>query len=308
MAANSRTELKTAIAAHLPDSDRRKSSHWQHYTSDRALDAQGDIAGVWGFGTRVPRTAHRQMAHYLLQRLLLGPRNPVFQTSAYAAAMHYCRTQGRIADMDVLRHCFTLELLRLWHDRLGHPTRLCVIGDGQANFVTATLCADRYHKILSVNLADVLLNDLDLLLASRCLDEAELRLIETHADLEDFLQDPVARVGLICADQADLLSAAPIDLFVNIASFQEMTPEIVADYFRIISKSGAALYCCNREEKVLPGGESLIFNQYPWGTAQVLLDELCPWHQRFYATRPPFIRAYDGPTRHRLVTWKGTIG
>lgn len=307
MSAYSRTALRAAIAAHLPESDRRKSSHWQHYTSNRAIDAQGEVAGVWGFGTRVPDSFHRKAAHALLQRQLLGWKNPVFNSAAYRAARSYCNAQGRIVDMDVLRHCFTLELLGMWHNQLGRPTRICVIGDGQANFVTAGLYAERYQKIFSVNLADVLLNDLDLLLTCGRLTENELRLIEAPSDVLLFLQDPVARVGLICADQTELINAAQVELFVNIASFQEMTPEIVADYFDMIRDSGAALYCCNREEKVLPGGEALIFDQYPWGTAQILLDEHCPWHQRFYATRPPFFRPYDGPTRHRLATWKGTI-
>jgi hypothetical protein len=30
-------------------------------------------------------------------------------------------------------------------------------------------------------------------------------------------------------------------------------------------------------------------------------DELCPWHLKYYSTKPPFYHDYDGPIRHRLA-------
>lgn len=298
-----RSLLKSRLVAHLPASDLRKSSHWQYYTSGRVINPTGDVSGVLGFGTRVPRSIYRRLAHSALQRYLLGWNHPVFYSESFAAATRICALQGRLVDMDVLRHCFTIDLLRHWHERIGRPETLCVIGDGQANLVTATLHAGLYRKVISVNLADVLLNDLDLLLASEIVAEGEIQLIETPMDLDRVLTDPAIKLGLVCADQANLLRGAMIRLFVNISSFQEMTPAIVSEYFEIIRSNFASLYCCNRESKVLQGGESLVFAAYPWGNAKIMLDELCPWHQRFYASRPPFVRPYDGPTRHRFATW-----
>ena len=41
---------------------------------------------------------------------------------------------------------------------------------------------------------------------------------------------------------------------------------------------------------------------YPWREDdEVLVDELCPWHQVLCGKRPPFYRPYDGPVRHRLA-------
>ncbi len=61
-------------------------------------------------------------------------------------------------------------------------------------------------------------------------------------------------------------------------------------------------YCCNREEKKLPDGTVISFKKYPWKEHdEVLIDDLCPWHQEYYAFKPPFYRRYDGPIRHRLV-------
>jgi hypothetical protein len=82
-----------------------------------------------------------------------------------------------------------------------------------------------------------------------------------------------------------------------------MTPQIVADYFALIRANRAWHYNCNRLRKVLPAGEVLDFMSWDWHGAKVVLDELCPWHQRFYTYRPPLIRPYDGPVQHRLVTF-----
>ena len=34
---------------------------------------------------------------------------------------------------------------------------------------------------------------------------------------------------------------------------------------------------------------------------QVLLKENCPWHQKFYSMKPPFILKYDGNVKHCMV-------
>ncbi|MBI3608068.1 MAG: hypothetical protein HY207_08885 [Nitrospirae bacterium] len=71
----------------------------------------------------------------------------------------------------------------------------------------------------------------------------------------------------------------------------------------IASQRQLVFYCCNREEKTLPDGTVTCFAAYPWHEGdQILVDELCLWHQFYYVLRPLFFRPYDGPIRHRLVT------
>ncbi len=88
---------------------------------------------------------------------------------------------------------------------------------------------------------------------------------------------------------------------------QEMDPLVIAAYFddlrAIAAQREVVFYCCNRKEKTLPDGTVTRFSAYPWTPSdQILVDELCPWHQHYYALRPPFYRPYDGPIQHRLVT------
>jgi len=84
---------------------------------------------------------------------------------------------------------------------------------------------------------------------------------------------------------------------------QEMHPEIIQQYFEFMRQSSvdSFFYCLNREKKILPGGEVVCFDEYPWGEAEVLLDEYCPFYQYFPSNTPPFCREFDGPSRHRLV-------
>ena len=87
---------------------------------------------------------------------------------------------------------------------------------------------------------------------------------------------------------------------------QEMNISDIENYFedlRIISSRRELIfYCCNREEKKLQDGTVTRFSNYPWQKDdQIMVDELCPWHQQYYTVMPPFYRAYNGPIRHRLV-------
>jgi SAM-dependent methyltransferase len=113
------------------------------------------------------------------------------------------------------------------------------------------------------------------------------------------------------ADRLEDLHDQPFDLAVNIASMQEMTPEVVASYFSFLRRRLAPsnlFYCCNRERKVLPGGEVSALAHYPWREGdRTLIDAPCPWHQYFVTPGRkrlpvPFVRRYDGVHRHRLVT------
>lgn len=87
---------------------------------------------------------------------------------------------------------------------------------------------------------------------------------------------------------------------------QEMNPDPIAGYFddmrEVAKHQDSFFYCCNRIEKTFPDGTTVRFKEYPWSDSdQVIVDELCPWHQEFYSIKPPFYHPYDGPIQHRLI-------
>ena len=92
-----------------------------------------------------------------------------------------------------------------------------------------------------------------------------------------------------------------IELFINIAAFQEMTTNEISEYFEIIKNNKSKLYCCNREYKKLPGGEESYFDKYPFSNSKKIFWEDCPWKQKFYSLKPPFIHKYNGNSKHCLV-------
>ena len=126
------------------------------------------------------------------------------------------------------------------------------------------------------------------------------------------LNDNAVRVVLVQADNAGVIAGAPIGLAINICSMQEMDPAIISDYFNFIRRSGnnaTYFYCVNRIEKRLPDGTIVSFFKYPWDEKdKILVDELCPWQQKYYSLTPPFYRPYDGPIQHRLVLMNKKIG
>ena len=129
-------------------------------------------------------------------------------------------------------------------------------------------------------------------------------------DSVDFLYCPSERMN-------ELNEEWRFDIAVNVASMQEMAVETVAHYFTYLRshmRQRNLFYCCNREKKILPGGEVLEFYRYPWVSGdQYLLDEVCPWHRYFFArgqsdngpkllgVRVPFVNFYDGDHMHRLA-------
>ena len=108
-----------------------------------------------------------------------------------------------------------------------------------------------------------------------------------------------------------------IDITINIASMQEMNAPTVKAYFAFLRshlKSQNYFYCCNRREKVMPGGEISRFDDYPWDVAdRVAMDGPCPWHRYYFSHHPtknglkvfglraPFVNFFDGVIWHRLT-------
>ncbi|MCK9580475.1 MAG: putative sugar O-methyltransferase [Methanoregula sp.] len=176
----------------------------------------------------------------------------------------------------------------------------CVIGDGYGYFTSLLKFLDPELKIISVNLGRTLF--FDVLYTKKGLPDEETLLLTS----ENY-KNSLASLNFCEAERYELLCDQPVDLFINIASMQEMDPVIIRTYFNYMrqSRSGKVyFYCCNRERKVLPDGTVSEFSEYPWDDARILLDELCPWYQKFPTSIPPFWKPFDGPTRQRLVRLK----
>tara|TARA_X000001388_G_C2229183_1_gene122420 strand:- start:1948 stop:2625 length:678 start_codon:yes stop_codon:yes gene_type:complete len=178
---------------------------------------------------------------------------------------------------------------------------VCIIGDGYGFLTSFIHLIDPQTKIICINLGRTLF--FDVFYSSKNFSDTNTILLDCEKNKRDFLDN--ANIVFIEAENYKLLENLPIDLFINIASMQEMNPDIINNYFKFMRKSSSSscfFYCCNRQYKELPDGTEIVFANYPWAEKDIILfDELCPWYQKSPSLRPPFYHKYDGPIQHRLV-------
>jgi hypothetical protein len=116
----------------------------------------------------------------------------------------------------------------------------------------------------------------------------------------DFLYVPTEQIYKI--------GSARYDLFISIASMQEMNYSTIARYFDLMRHACAKdslFYCCNRVSKKLSGGELIEFLKYPWQKEdRYFVDEICGFYKYTFIARFPFIQRFNGLFMHRLVSLK----
>jgi hypothetical protein len=296
--------IRQSLVADLQESSKAKSSHWRFHTESSVLSSDFRISGINGFSNRTRRFPGSYALHKRNLKRLFPWAKRLVESTSFLEAKDICHTQRREVDSCVVRHVFTFELLEKYSQIT--PRIVCVIGDGQANFVSLALSKGFSKKLISVNLTEVLLSDLDLIERLNVVKAEEISVGKTINEVQGFLNDDSKKVLLISAHNAAALSNSGVNLFVNIASFQEMNQELIDNYFKIVESNNAYLYCCNRIEKQLYGGELNQFSNYPWGEAKILLDETCRWHQEFYSLRSLLLYKklpFDGEVWHRLVKY-----
>jgi hypothetical protein len=120
--------------------------------------------------------------------------------------------------------------------------------------------------------------------------ESQVCVVGNSTELQSAMCDPEVRLLLVSAQYLELLNDAHIDIFVNIASMQEMNLDIIDKYFSIIKSAKAYFYCLNRAEKKLPDGTVTRFEDYPWGenSSYLLRPEVCPFYIYALKLSPPF--------------------
>jgi hypothetical protein len=186
----------------------------------------------------------------------------------------------------------TLDFLEKFIPDLNEK-RVVIIGDGYGRLGTLIKAKFPKSKITYINLGRTLL--FDLVYSKKTFPNSVVHLVENKLNLS-------ADFNFIEAEKVNQMQVMG-DLFINIASMQEMNYSQIQEYFKIIKNQapGTMFYCCNRESKKLPDGSVIEFRNYPWGDLNSLLKEYCPWHQEFPMNRPPFKGKFDGPTLHSLV-------
>ena len=268
-------------------SNLNKSSYWKHYLNEK-IDYH-DVDKDLGFGS-FKKKNFKKILHFFFQKLIFD--NKLHSLDTYKKYKKSFDTYNRQIDVNTVRHIFTFDMLA----KHLNPKSICLIGDGKINGLTGANQIFPNAKIYSVNLSETLINDYLILLKSDLELKNSVSVINSEKN-----EESKTKLTLIPSQNKKYLLNKNIELFINIVSLQEMTINEVTNYFDIIKNNKSFFYCCNREEKILPGGEILKFNEYPWDNCEVILTEECSWHKKFYCFYFPYIKSYDGEIIHSIV-------
>lgn len=293
------------LARHMSEFDAGSSSHWRAMHRDIALE-DGKLKGAVGFGGyRARKPGLRSIAEWVLQipYRIIAARYSSFRKIDRDAAK-IAKRQGRVYDLDMLRQAISLSMLS---DRAGQAfdarRPLLVIGDGYGTMTSLLAMARPEIKIILINLTQTLIADLISMQSG--IPDIRFALVSDESSLELALNEPNLQVLALRADNWPLLLNLDISLAINIASMQEMRPDTIKQYFDVMrhgTTEGTIFYCCNRNEKILPGGELVRFSEYPWEQEdEIYFDEKCGWHSFYYDKSFPFYHSYDGEHVHRLA-------
>lgn len=304
------------------DSD-HVSSHWQSYShaSRVVIDSEANLQGLHGegFGAYQQERWLRRLADYL------------------CCAIHFLRAENKIEIVRLTRvalslakkipfghHYLSYDLFRQVHAlaTIGqhyHPHRddkftVLVIGDGFGFLSALTKAIYPSSSFVLVDIGRTLFFQclyLQVIYPTHAHMVVGSGIKDGHVPAVDFLYCP--------AEKLEELKECRYRLAMNVCSMQEMNKTEIERYFKYLwthAEGGAMFYCCNRESKVLPDGELVEFDGYPWlSTDRHLIDGHSSVYSFWFSTRRnrnkpkwrgltvpfPFLDGPDGPVRHRLT-------
>jgi len=273
------------------------SSHWDKFTkyqkvSLRKKTKTEDIKlSGFGFGDfkkiNIVNLIKNLPTYFYLKKKIFPICNSIYLNMAILNA----KRSKQLVSYDLGRMVLTLGLLTRYLPDLNYKT-IVIIGDGYGRMGTLIKGIFPEAKIIYINLGRTLI--FDLVFSKKCFPDSSIKIVDSTANAD-------AEFNFIEAEELSEIKVTG-DLFINVASMQEMNHEQINEYFEIIKKQrkGTYFYCCNRESKKLPDGKVIEFKNYPWDGLDVELLEYCPWHQEFPRNRPPFKGKFDGPTLHSI--------
>jgi len=270
------------------------SSHWQEVGGHRAaLTSEKKIKlSGWGFGS-FRENSLKIKVKYIIESILTDFLINKYRAkqSSLSAAKTVAKRNMRYFDFDCVKQALSLDLIESYISIEAIKT-VCIIGDGYGFFGSMLKLKYPHIKILSVNLGRTLLFD------SYYTNQVSTRFNTTYVTEESTGE---ADFYFLPAENYHLIEKFNIELFVNIASMQEMNNTVINNYFDLIKRNPASdkyFYCCNRVNKTLPDGEVTKIHHYPWSGFKILHKSTCPWYQKFPIGKPPFWRNFDGQIDH----------
>ena len=289
------------------------SSHWTDFSkySKVEADADGNILTIkgYGFGGSDDSRPAAKLIAATGNQLMLARLGYKGLSADMRKAKRFVNSMGLYFSQDAFRQACTRFFLTKEISKTGIEIKnILIIGDGFG--VLAALMSEQYPD------ANIFLIDLGVTLFFQAYYLGKKFPNKQHTLLSPKDQVKPGSGFYFCpAERLENFPMQQIDIAINIASMQEMNPDMISTYFSMLRERKTKLfYCCNRLEKILPDGTPARIFEFPWKKEDVfLVDEECPWHEffvgriggtnvKFLNLIPiPFLRKYDGVHWHRLA-------
>ncbi len=280
------------------------SSHWKIGGEKNLSLVNGfpNILGMGGFGDVIQASVFQSFKNLPIRTLIKKSEiTYVKDKTILRIAKNVCKKSNFIFRNDALKGCLVIQdiLKQLPELKNAKDKTICIIGDGYGLLGNFLKSLNPNLQIIFVNLGKQLIFDLATTIKTS--PKAQIKLVSNvdsckNAKENDFL--------FLEAENYQLIENLEIDLFINVVSFQEMNLEVIKNYFKHMRNSKASkkyFYCLNRDSKMLPDGQIIRFDEYPWENSVIMKDEIPKWCQNYFINRPPFVIDYDGLHRSRFI-------
>ena len=183
----------------------------------------------------------------------------------YKLLVFIAEKQNRYIDQAMTRHLSTIFTIKNYFGTINIPT--VIIGDGRTNMASLLYFIPFINsKIFLINLPEVNIYEIELM--SKLIDRKKIGIVNNET-CDIFLKrskslEDLPNISFVDTDVLDKFEWNSNALYINLASMQEMTKETKKSYFSWMRKNGGYFYQCNRVKKVLMGGESSAFVDYPF--------------------------------------------
>jgi hypothetical protein len=272
------------------------SSHWKYYLKESSISKTSDIYAIKSIGLAnfIPFNFVNSVKNSFLILQIIGlllkfKVKPNVILSVFKVSF----VQRKVFDFDLAKQALAINFLipRL-DSKLSH---IAIIGDGFANFGSIASMILPNSRISFINLGENLF--LDAIMMHKLHPNSKNHKLSSDLTRED------SRFNYI--EATNLSDINDVDLFINIASFGEMTQQTIIEYFIWMKKNAsksAYLYSCNRISKLHPDGSIYEHSWLPLNILEgkMILEEMCAWYQNYPTGRWPAFKVFDGPMIHFL--------
>tara|TARA_B100000963_G_C22575983_1_gene648439 strand:- start:521 stop:1411 length:891 start_codon:yes stop_codon:yes gene_type:complete len=281
------------LEKYLENSKSGMSAYGKHHIYNSNFK---DIEKSMNSGTFIKLNRVRILKYYLsivFQLLLFGKE--VLFNEFIKRYKSLCKTQMRMFNQELIYHSIFLNLLK---KRNILKKKVCVIGDGKANFVNGVLNLADVNKIFSINLPQSLIQDYIILTKFNSIDKKFIKIVEHKEDLKN----DKCKIFLIPAQNKEMLINQNIDLFVNSFGFQEMPIEETHSYIDIAQSNGSYLYSLNREEKKMYDNTIIKYKDYGLNKkGTIIFENEANFVKYKYDGKFPFIHKKKSKYIHSLI-------